>query len=137
MGLSVGGGGSVLLAKYVDVLPARHLLPLLDAQFVGDVVKPLHLVQERRYRQVSELLMYENICFRPIFVGQNKRNMYTILTVDGAEIFLRESLQHVQIGRRVLRCLNGCELAHTGNLKRKQSRLWRSTTKDGRHSRYI
>ena len=50
MGLSVGGGGSVLLPKYVDVLPARHLLPLLDAQLVGDVVKPLHLVQERRYR---------------------------------------------------------------------------------------
>ena len=67
MGLSVGGGGSVLLAKYVDVLPARHLLPLLDAQFVGDVVKPLHLVQERRYRQVSELLMYGRSCFRPTF----------------------------------------------------------------------
>ena len=64
MGLSVGGGGSVLLPKYVDVLSARHLLPLLDAQFVGDVVKPLHLVQERRYRQVSELLMYERSCFR-------------------------------------------------------------------------
>ena len=63
MGLSVGGGGSVLLPKYVDVLSARHLLPLLDAQLVGDVVKPLHLVQERRYRQVSELLLYENSCF--------------------------------------------------------------------------
>ena len=47
--------------------------------------------------------------------------MYEILTVDGAEVFLRQSLQHVQIGRRVLRCLNGCELAHTGDLKRKQN----------------
>ena len=52
-----GGGVSVLLPKYVDVFPARHLLPLLDPQFVGDVVKPLDLVQERRYRQISELLM--------------------------------------------------------------------------------
>ena len=54
-------GGSVLLPKYVDVFPARHLLPLLDPQFVGDVVKPLDLVQERRYRQVSELLMSRKI----------------------------------------------------------------------------
>ena len=48
-------GGSVLLPKYVDVFPARHLLALLDPQFVCDVVKPLDLIQERRYRQISEL----------------------------------------------------------------------------------
>ena len=61
-------GRSVLLPKYVDVFPARHLLPLFDPQFVGDVVKPLDLVQERRYGQVSELLMYGKSYFRTLVI---------------------------------------------------------------------
>ena len=46
---------SIPLPEDVDVFAARHLLPLLDPQLVGNVVEPLHLVQQRRYRQVSEL----------------------------------------------------------------------------------
>ena len=39
----------------VEVLPSRHLLPLLEAQLVRDVLQPLHLLQEAGDRKVAKL----------------------------------------------------------------------------------
>ena len=45
---------SAALLEDVEVFPPGHLLPLLNAELVGDVVEPFDLVQQRGHREVAQ-----------------------------------------------------------------------------------
>ena len=53
---------SLLPLEYVEVFPPGHLLPLLYAQLVGDVVQALHLGQQGRQGQVAQLWEWRDGC---------------------------------------------------------------------------